>query len=98
MSAFAEPIPPLFRWHEFHAHWRADLDTLAGRTQPSCRCVDAKNDDGVRTLIFSQEPLASRIDGEIARSLALRQFVLHVRKPTRFFANGEDDDAIVTAV
>src|SRR6266540_5897139 len=60
---------------EPYAHGRGDAGDLPGWHRPSCRVIEAADDDGVRALVGSQQKRARGIDREVAWLLALRRLV-----------------------
>jgi len=60
--------------------------------------IDLKHDDGIRSLVFRQQPPARRVQSEVARDAAQSGGVLHQRKAAGGRVHGKNCDAIVPPI
>src|ERR1700681_1875904 len=88
----------LLLFHEFHAHRGSNIQHLPRRCQPARFVVDSQYHDVVGLLVCGEEKLASRIDLETARDLALGGSVFNRGEYAFAGVDGEHGDRVTSAV
>src|SRR5262250_3717119 len=109
----ARPRPPAARWEadpralsagrwsvspEHDARRTPRLHDLAGGRELARSLIHAERDDRIAVLIRGVEERAGRLDGEEARRLALRRLPAHRCEHARCRVDGEDGEAVVSAI